>query len=332
MKYTRKEAKEYARANMHGLWGSIPYAFDRNHELNEKGLISDLEHYIDTLKIDGFYMGGIINEFWALTVEERMRAQEILIKHAAGRARTITMTGHTCVKTAIELTNHAEQCGADFVALMNPYYAAGTPQTIFEYFRSIAENVNVAILILNSSTAGYLLTPQQVAELAEIDNITSIKSDTSFEQTNEIRRLVGDRIVVSDPNEDNWLVNCVYQQQQVLLASPSPHLVQWEGHMPLRDYTKAAQAGDLENARRIAAAIEPFRDVARKWIWKPWGAGNLPMAALKHWQKLMGLAGGYVRSPLLEMSEDDKTALEADLIAAGMPIEQLSRKEEMVAA
>ena len=171
-----------------------------------------------------------------------------------------------------------------------------------------------------------------MAELAEIDNITSIKSDTSFEQTNEIRRLVGDRIVVSDPNEDNWLVNCVYQQQQVLLASPSPHLVQWEGHMPLRDYTKAAQAGDLENARRIAATIEPFRDVARKWIWKPWGAGNLPMAALKHWQKLMGLAGGYVRSPLLEMSEDDKTALEADLIAAGMPIEQLSRKEEMVAA
>lgn len=329
MKYTRKQAKDYSREMMRGLWGSISYPFKGDHELDEAGLASDLEHYIETLKIDGFYMGGIINEFWALTVEERMRAQEVLIRHAAGRTLTVTMTGHTCIKSAIELTKHAEQCGADFVALMNPYYAARTPRTIYEYFRTIAENVDAAILILNSSTAGYLLSPQQVAELAEIDNITAIKNDTSMEHTNEIRRLAGDRIVVSDPNEDNWLVNCAYHRQQVFLASPSPHLVQWKGHMPLRDYTEAAQAGDLDEARRIAATIEPLREAARKWIWKPWAAGNLPMAALKHWQKLMGLAGGHVRAPLIEMTEEDKKALETDLRAAGMPVDALSRREEM---
>ena len=63
MKYTKKEAKRYARKNMHGLWGSVPYVFAKDGKINEKGLISDLRHYIDILEIDGFYMGGIINEF-----------------------------------------------------------------------------------------------------------------------------------------------------------------------------------------------------------------------------------------------------------------------------
>ena len=243
MEYAKKEAKAFARAKMHGLWGSISYPFRQDLDLDEKGLVSDLAHYVDTLKIDGFYMGGIINEFWALTVEERMRAQELLIREANHRVLTITMTGHTCIRTAIELTRHAERVGADFVALMNPYYAARTPETIFEYFRAVAREVDAGILILNSPTAGYILSPQQVAKLAEIDNICAIKNDSNMEHTNEIRRLVGDQIVVSDPNEDNWLVNCSFHKQQVFLASPSPHLFQWKNQLPIVAYTKAAMAG-----------------------------------------------------------------------------------------
>ena len=265
-------------------------------------------------------MGGIINEFWALTAAERMRAQELLIREAKGKVQTITMTGHTSVKVAIELTEHAQKIGADFVALMNPYYAARTPETIHEYFRAIASETDIGILILNSPTAGYLLTPQQVAKLVEIDNICAIKNDCPMEHTNEIRRLVGDRIVVSDPNEDNWLVNRVFNKQQVFLASPSPHLMQWANHRPIAAYTKAADEGDLEKAKSIAATLERLRRVARKWIRQPWAAGNLPMARLKYWQKLMGLTGGYVRAPLLEMSDVEKSELRRELELAGLPV------------
>ena len=146
MEYTKKEAKAYARQNMHGLWGSIPYPFRQDHELDENGLLSDLGYYIDTIKIDGFYMGGIINEFWTLSVEERMRAQELLIGEARGKVLTVTMTGHTSVKMSIELSRHAERVGADFIALMNPYYAASKPENSYEYFRAIASEVDVGIL------------------------------------------------------------------------------------------------------------------------------------------------------------------------------------------
>ena len=187
MKYSKKDTKEYARKNMFGLWGAIPYPFKKNLDLDLKGLISDLSHYINILKADGIYMGGIINEFWSLTIEERKKAQETIVKENAGTIKTISMTGHHSIKTAIELTKHAESIGTDFAAVMNPYYAAGTKELIFNYFKEIANSVEIGILILNSPTAGYLLSPEQIESLSEIDNICAIKNDGGLEHTNAIR-------------------------------------------------------------------------------------------------------------------------------------------------
>lgn len=319
MDYSKKDAKAYARKHMQGLWSASPYPFRQDQEIDETGLVADLNHCIDTLGVDGFYMGGIMNEFWTLTVDERKRAQELLIGAAKGKVRTITMTGHTSIKTTIELTKHAEACGADFAAIMNPYYGTRTPEAIFEYFRVIAREVDIGIMILNSPTAGYILTPRQVAKLAEIENICAIKNDNASEHTNEIRRLCGDKIVVSDPNEDNWLINRTFHKQQVFMSA-APHLFQWRGHRPVADYTKAADEGDMATARKISDQLIPLRAIARKWIWEPWSTGTPPMARLKYWQKLIGMAGGFVRSPLLEISDEEKRELGGELERAGVPV------------
>ena len=51
--------------------------------------------------------------------------------------------------------------------------------------------------------------------------------------------------------------------------------------------------------------------------------GNLArrrMARLKYWQKLLGMAGGHVRAPLLEISDTEKRELRSELEMAGVPI------------
>lgn len=320
MEYTKREAKEYAKKTMHGLWGAIPYPFKKNLALDEKGLLSDFRYYVEVLGIEGFYMGGIINEFWSLTIEERKRAQELLVRENAGTIQTITMTGHHCIRSAIELTKHAEKVGSDFVAVMNPYYAAGTQESVFEYFREISDAVEIGVLILNSPTAGYLLTPPQVAQLSEIENICAIKNDGGLEHTNDIRKLVGDRIVISDPREDNWLVNMAFFGQQVFLAGPSLHLYQWKGHLPVKGYSELVEQGKVEKAKKISSTIDPLRAVAKKWIWEPWANGNLPISRLKYWQSLMGLSGGFVRPPLLETTEQEKREFRKDLENAGLAL------------
>ena len=37
-RYSRSDAKSYARANLRGVWGAIPYPFTPADELNEQGL------------------------------------------------------------------------------------------------------------------------------------------------------------------------------------------------------------------------------------------------------------------------------------------------------
>ncbi len=312
MEYLKRDAKKFARENMRGIWSASTYGFKKNLELDEKGIVSDLRHFIDVLKIDGFYMGGIINQFWALTVEERKRAQELLIREADGAVRTVSMCGHTCIEISIELIRHAEKAGADFACLINPFYAASTPELIENYYRTIAASVDIGILILNSPTSGYVMSPPLVEKVAQIDNIVAIKNVGGIEHTNEVRRRVGDLIVVSDPSEDNWLLNLTYYGQQVFLASPAVHLYQWEGHLPMKTYTDLAMRGNLEEAKDIFASMQPLRDMAKRWIWDPWHHGNLPFARLNYWQKLMGLAGGYVRPPLREMNEEEKLAFRQD--------------------
>ena len=54
MKYSKKEAKEYAFQNMKGIWAAALNPFDEELSLDEKGLRSNLRHWIDDLEIDGF--------------------------------------------------------------------------------------------------------------------------------------------------------------------------------------------------------------------------------------------------------------------------------------
>jgi len=320
MEYTKRDAKKFARENMRGIWSASTYGFTRDLALDEKGLVSDLRYFIDVLKIDGFYMGGIINEFWSLTIGERKRAQEVLIGEAASAIRTVTMCGHTCIQTAVELIKHAERAGADFACLINPFYAAGTPELIENYFRAIADQVEIGILILNSPTAGYVMSPALVEQIAQIDNIVAIKNVGGLEHTTEIRRRVDDQIVVSDPNEDNWLINLTLQGQQVFLASPSVHLYQCEGNLPMRTYTELAIQGKIDEAKQVFDSMAPVRELANRWIWQPWALGNLPFARLKYWQELMGMAGGHVRPPLREMKEEEKVAFREDFEKAGISV------------
>jgi 4-hydroxy-tetrahydrodipicolinate synthase len=116
------------------------------------------------------------------------------------------------------------------------------------------------------------------------------------------------------------LLNLTLQGQQVFLASPSVHLYQWEGHMPMRTYTELAIQGKIDEAKRVFDSIAPVRDLANRWIWQPWSHGNLPFARLKYWQELMGMAGSRVRTPLREMVEEEKAAFRGDFEKAEITV------------
>jgi dihydrodipicolinate synthase/N-acetylneuraminate lyase len=45
--------------------------------------------------------------------------------------------------------------------------------------------------------------------------------------------------------------------------------------------------------------------------------GILPVPMCKYWGELMGMAGGNVRPPLVDLSEDERDELKRDILAVG---------------
>ncbi len=90
------------------------------------------------------------------------------------------------------------------------------------------------------------------------------------------------------------------------------------GWLPLKDYTDAAMAGDINRATEIARSLQPLRELHAKWIMGYWRAGRMPLSEMKAWQEIIGMRGGPVRPPVLPISDEARAELEADLKATGI--------------
>ncbi|CAN0241095.1 unnamed protein product, partial [Phaeothamnion confervicola] len=56
MKYSRLDAKEYARANMKGIWAASLMPFRPDLSMDEAGWRGNLRHWVDDLGIDGVFV------------------------------------------------------------------------------------------------------------------------------------------------------------------------------------------------------------------------------------------------------------------------------------
>jgi 4-hydroxy-tetrahydrodipicolinate synthase len=318
MKYRRHEAKEYARTVLKGVWTALPTAFTEDGRLDEAGNAANLEHCISTLKLDGHYCIGNVGEFWSMTNEERMRLAEINVDVAKGRIPLIAGCHHQNPAEAVKLAQHAQAVGIDFVIILTPYVAARSDDAVYDYYRYIADRVDIGIVLFNTE-ATYPISPRLAKRLVEIPNICGFKQGVGKPQpTIALRDAVGREIEVSVADEAPWLHNLSVMGDRWLL-NYCPHLYQVAGYLPVNDYTRAALAGDMNTATEICRSLNPLRSVLAKWIPNYGSAGRMAIAEQKFWMECIGMVGGPVRVPCAEMTEEAKAEMRADLEATGLP-------------
>jgi len=201
----------------------------------------------------------------------------------------------------------------------NPYFMANDESQIYDYFRYISDRTEAALLITNTGYTGVVLSPEMVSRLADLENIVAVKNSPPWPHTLETLRLAGDRIIVSHPDERNWYRLMVEFGIRVYMSSASPFLIQKPRHTPIKDYTALVLAGQVEEAARVAASLDPARAVFEKWLREPWPRRRLmPIAYLKAWSELLGMVGGPVRVPLPQITPTEREELRQDLVCVGL--------------
>jgi 4-hydroxy-tetrahydrodipicolinate synthase len=316
MKYDKKDRQgAHSRATMKGIWAAALMPFKDDLSIDEDGFRSNVDHWIGDLGIDGFFIAGKQGEFFSMSLDERKRCFDLAVDACAGRAQTIMSCSDQNMDVVIDLAKHAQKCGADYIVVHAPilHFFKEQDETLLNYYRTIADKVDIGIALWSHPDSGYLMSPELCNKLADIENVVAIKYSVPRPMYSELTRLAGDRILVSTASEEEWLDNILELNWQLYLCSSPPYLIQTKHDRRMREYTDLALSGKAEEARRIRDSLDPVRAALKNT--RP---AEKPHSHQKYWQELLGQAGGRVRPPLLELTEDEKRATRAAFEACGL--------------
>ena len=315
--YTKGEAMDWARENLRGQWTTLMTIFTPEDEIDEEGLRQNIRH-IRQLGTHGAGCTWGMGEFWSLTREERMRVYEIVADEANGDWPIGAHVTHTSAKEVLSLAEHAEALGFDLLIMAAPYMVTKTEQQVIDFVRMLADNTNLAIMYYNSPQFGIVLDAQGLDRICEIPNVVGVK-EASFNPEISIKthQLVGKDAIISTPDE--WILFKGQElgfEQQVMFANTSDWRFDRPGENYYVQFIDKSMRGDLDKDF-YDVHIRPIKQVSDKW-WQSTVKkfnGALPAPMCKYWGELMGMAGGHVRPPLADLTDEEKNEFKQDLEA-----------------
>ena len=118
--------------------------------------------------VPGLIILGTTGEFLTIKDEERQDFVESTVKYINNRIPVIvgTMNAHT--PNAVRYSKEAEELGANGLMISPPYYYTPTTEEIYNYYKSICEQVNIPIMLYNNPfTTNVDMSSSLVAKLTK---------------------------------------------------------------------------------------------------------------------------------------------------------------------
>lgn len=196
---------------------------------------------------DAIVVVGTTGESPTVNVDEHHELIRVVVEQAAGRIPVVAGTGANSTSEAIELTEYAKKVGADAVLSVAPYYNKPTQEGMYRHFRTIAEAVDVPMILYNVPGRTVAdLSNDTVLRLAQIPNVVGIKDATgNFDRGCDlIARTPQDFAVYS--GDDVTAVSLMLMGGQgniSVVANVAPRL--------MHEMCAAALKGDLAKAREL---------------------------------------------------------------------------------
>lgn len=153
---------------------------------------------------DAIVICGTTGESPALDHEEHTQCIRYTVQKVAGRVPVIAGTGSNDTRYAIQLSQQAQEDGADALLLVTPYYNKTSQAGLIAHYTAIANAVDLPCILYNvPSRTGCNLQPATLAELAKLPNINAVKEASgNISQVAEIAELCGDELNIYSGNDD----------------------------------------------------------------------------------------------------------------------------------
>lgn len=304
--------KTWAREHVKGLWTSPLTPFLEDGGVDHDGIRHNVDFLVE-LGVDGIGFG--FSEPWAMSIAERHESIETFVDAAKGRVKCyVHPTDHSTVET-VRLAQHAAQLGADAVMIWAPFEWAKSQRMIGDFYEHVCGQIPLPVFAYNTPHSGRLMTRETLERIADIPNLCALKNAVNSLATSaDLHRAVGDRLVVSDPLEENFPLAITQLDQQVLLGTTSVYFMQSALRQPIVEYAEAFRRGDLDEGWRIYHQLDPLRLFWQKTYDVLWGDSALhPLSKLKVWMDAIGMRGGGTRPPAAPIDDAGRKAFIEEL-------------------
>lgn len=171
--------------------------------VDEDGLKSLIRFGIEG-GVSGFVPCGTTGESPTLSHEEHNRVIELTVKEVSGQVKVIAGTGSNSTQEALALTRHAKKVGADGALMVNPYYNKPTQEGLYRHFKTVAEAVDIPIMLYNiQGRTAVNISNDTMEKLSRVPNIVGVKeaSGNITQMSEVVRRCGPDFDVVSGDDQ-----------------------------------------------------------------------------------------------------------------------------------
>ncbi|GAB3982650.1 dihydrodipicolinate synthase family protein [Spirosoma terrae] len=270
-----------------GVYPALLTPFTADDQLDiplfEKNLNAQLE-----AGVHGFIIGGSLGEASTLLNSEKIELLSSALAVSAGKVPVLVNIAEQATKQAIACAQDAERNGADGLMLLPPMrYPSDSRETV-TYFKSVAKETSLPIMIYNNPYDYKIMTTVAMfEELAEFSNIQAVKESTrDLTNITRMRNAFGDRFKLLGGVDTLAL-------EALLLGCDG-----WVGGLVDAFPQETMAIYDLAKAGQIAEALEIYR-----WF--------MPLLELDIHPKLVqyiklaatatGIGSEYVRAPRLPL-------------------------------
>ena len=283
------------------LRGIIPAVITPFRESDESIDYSAWQKVLEFLiasRVHGLFVVGGQGEFFTLSEEERTVAARFCAQTVAKRLPLYVNVGSVTTAETVRLAQRAEADGVDYIVVITPYYLKPSADELYEHYAEVCRSVKIPVLAYNiPERTGVELTPALLSRVvAANQNFVGLKdSSGKLDLIPEWKRIgLGVFIGRDHMILDGLRMGCVGAVTACSNVIPRAFV----------DLYNAYQAGNLEEAARLQALVEPLRQA--------FSLATFP-SVVKEAMNMAGMKVGRSRRPVGPMPEAARGKLTAVL-------------------
>jgi N-acetylneuraminate lyase/4-hydroxy-tetrahydrodipicolinate synthase len=235
-----------------GIYVAMLTPFNDNGEINEGELRRIVEFLIKS-GVHGLFPISSVGEFIHMTQAEKIRMMEIIADQNQARIRIVPGVGSSHPAESIYLGQKAIELGCDGVVVAPPYYYQLSQENIEKYYETIADALDIPIILYNIPLFTQPLSYDLVKRLARRDNVVGMK-DSSGSMVDFLHFIDKIQIIGEDINimtgREEMLFPCLMVGGKGCMTATS-------GILPeiMIGIYEAWKAGEYEKAKELQFSI-----------------------------------------------------------------------------